>query len=83
MIVCKRLAQQHQKQQQTDGRTDSETDGRTEEKKEKEEEEKEEKMEEEEKEKENCCRRDAWMDGDIEGSTRGPCGPKKRFPTGY
>ena len=83
MIVCKRLAQQHQKQQQTDGRTGSETDGRTEEKKEKEEEEKEEKMEEEEKEKENCCRRDAWMDGDIEGSTRGPRGPKKRFPTGY
>ena len=39
--------------------------------------------EKEEKEKENCCGRDAWTDGGIEGSTRGPCGPKKRFPTGY
>ena len=70
MVVCKRPAQQ----QQTVGRTD----GRTK-KKEKEEEENEEKMEE----KENCCRRDAWTDRGMEGSTRGPRGPKKRFPTGY
>ena len=40
--------------------------GRKEEKKEK---------EKEGKKKENCCRRDG-----IEGSIRGPCGPKKIIP---
>ena len=49
--------------------------GQKEEKKEKEKEEKEEKKGE--KKKENCCGRMDGRDG-IEGSTRGPCRPKKK-----
>ena len=48
--------------------------GQKKDKKGKEEEEKEEKKEE----KENCC---GTGQADIEGSTRGPGGPKKRFQT--